>query len=119
NEAIQQLDKVTQQNAGASEEMSATSEELAAQAEELQASIAFFRVDAAGGHKNVSHHSMAHHTIHKPAQPVKAKAASKPLPKRAPADHSVAAQQARAKGFALDMSMGGPDSDDHDFKESA
>ena len=30
NEAIQQLDKVTQQNAGASEEMSATSEELAA-----------------------------------------------------------------------------------------
>ena len=32
NEAIQQLDKVTQLNAGASEEMSGTSEELAAQA---------------------------------------------------------------------------------------
>jgi methyl-accepting chemotaxis protein len=45
NEAIQQLDMVTQQNAGASEEMSATSEELAAQAEELQVSINFFKVD--------------------------------------------------------------------------
>ncbi|MDO1585048.1 methyl-accepting chemotaxis protein [Rhizobium oryzicola] len=45
NEAILQLDKVTQQNAGASEEMSGTAEELSAQAEELQASIAFFRVE--------------------------------------------------------------------------
>jgi methyl-accepting chemotaxis protein len=43
NTAIQQLDKVTQQNAGSSEEISATAEELASQAEELQASIAFFR----------------------------------------------------------------------------
>ncbi len=37
SEAILQLDKVTQQNAGASEEMSATAVELSAQAEELQA----------------------------------------------------------------------------------
>ena len=119
NEAIQQLDKVTQQNAGASEEMSATSEELAAQAEELQASIAFFRVDTAGGPKTVARHSMAHAAPHKPAPAFKTKAASKPAPKKASTDNSVAAQQARAKGFALDMSMGGPDSDDHDFKESA
>jgi methyl-accepting chemotaxis protein len=120
NEAIQQLDKVTQQNAGASEEMSATSEELAAQAEELQASIAFFRVDTAGSsQKSVARHSMAHPVAHKPAPPLKSKVAAKAAPKRPSADHSVAAQQARAKGFALDMSMGGPDSDDHDFKESA
>jgi methyl-accepting chemotaxis protein len=32
---------------------------------------------------------------------------------------SVADQQARAKGFALDLSMGGPDAEDIDFKESA
>ncbi len=120
NEAIQQLDKVTQQNAGASEEMSATSEELAAQAEELQASIAFFRVDTAGGsQKSVARHSMAHPVAHKPAPSLKSKVAAKAAPKKPAADHSVAAQQARAKGFALDMSMGGPDSDDHDFKESA
>jgi methyl-accepting chemotaxis protein len=119
NEAIQQLDKVTQQNAGASEEMSATSEELAAQAEELQASIAFFRVDTAG-QKSVAQHSMAHHAIHKPVHAAKAKAPAKAAPKRASAtDNSVSAQQARVKGFAIDMSMGGPDSDDHDFRESA
>ena len=111
NEAIQQLDKVTQQNAGASEEMSATSEELAAQAEELQASIAFFRVDAAGGKSA------------KTAAPAKAAAkpaarASAPV-RAAKPDQSVSAQQARAKGFALDMSMGGPDADDVHFRESA
>ncbi|SCB18468.1 methyl-accepting chemotaxis protein [Rhizobium hainanense] len=118
NEAIQQLDKVTQQNAGASEEMSATSEELAAQAEELQASIAFFRVDQANARKAQAVHVPIHHA----ASPAKAKPAAKAPATRAPAartDNSVAAQQARAKGFTLDMSMGGPDADDNDFRESA
>ncbi|MCJ8056020.1 methyl-accepting chemotaxis protein [Shinella curvata] len=111
NEAIQQLDKVTQQNAGASEEMSGTSEELAAQAEELQTSIAFFRVDRAS--------SAAPSAQRRPA-PVAARPATKPA--AAPVrknDNSVNAQQARARGFALDMSMGGPDADDADFRESA
>ncbi len=44
NQAIQQLDKVTQRNAAASEQMSATSEELAAQSEQLKTTIAFFRL---------------------------------------------------------------------------
>ncbi|SOC36191.1 hypothetical protein SAMN05892877_102384, partial [Rhizobium subbaraonis] len=102
----------TQQNAGASEEMSATSEELAAQAEELQASIAFFRIDTA-------------HTRQAQAAPVRQAvrpaAATKTAhaPAHKPAGHTVAAQQARAKGFALDMSMGGPDSEDSDFRQSA
>ncbi|MFB9953274.1 methyl-accepting chemotaxis protein, partial [Rhizobium puerariae] len=114
NEAIQQLDKVTQQNAGASEEMSATSEELASQAEELQASIAFFKVDQNGSKQAKRATAAATNRkptakpaqIHRPAQPHKQ-------------DHSVLAQQARAKGFALDMSVGGPDADDADFRESA
>ncbi|MBB3395164.1 MULTISPECIES: methyl-accepting chemotaxis protein [unclassified Rhizobium] len=113
NEAIQQLDKVTQQNAGASEEMSATSEELAAQAEELQASIAFFKVDTAGARLS--------------AKNPRPKASAKPAPVAtarnasvAPAaNRTVAAQQARVKGFALDMSMGGPDAGDDDFRQSA
>lgn len=111
NEAIQQLDKVTQQNAGASEQMSATSEELAAQAEELQTSIAFFRTDSAGGRapaKKVS--------TFKPAAKPSAVKASTPKPAARPAVH---AQQARAKGFALDMAMGGADAEDMDFRESA
>ncbi|SMC44398.1 methyl-accepting chemotaxis protein [Rhizobium sp. RU36D] len=106
NEAIQQLDKVTQQNAGASEEMSATSEELAAQAEELQNSIAFFKVDAAA----------------KAAPKAATRAAHRPA--AAPGmssqqQHSLSAQQARLKGFALDMTMGGPDTDDIHYRESA
>ena len=110
NEAIQQLDKVTQTNAGASEEMSGTSEELAAQAEELQTSIAFFKVDRANSGNNVS----------QVRRPSPARPAAKPMAAvaRRP-DNGVAAQQNRARGFALDMSMGGPDSDDADFKESA
>ncbi|RKD72430.1 methyl-accepting chemotaxis protein [Rhizobium sp. WW_1] len=118
NEAIQQLDKVTQQNAGASEEMSATSEELAAQAEELQASIAFFRVEQANARKAQAVHAPVHHA----ASPAKPKPAAKAPAARAPAtraDNSVAAQQARLKGFTLDMSMGGPDADDNDFRQSA
>ncbi|ANH02936.1 methyl-accepting chemotaxis protein [Shinella sp. HZN7] len=110
NEAIQQLDKVTQQNAGASEEMSGTSEELAAQAEELQTSIAFFRVDRASGAPAAQHRRAA------PVSRPVAKAAAAPLRK---SDNSVNGQQARARGFALDMSMGGPDADDADFRESA
>jgi len=119
NEAIQQLDKVTQQNAGASEEMSATSEELAAQAEELQASIAFFKVDTAGTTR-----AGVRKTAAKPAaKVVKAPAAAPRKPTPATQNHNhghtVASQQARAKGFALDMSMGGPDAGDDDFRESA
>ncbi len=117
NEAIQQLDKVTQQNAGASEQMSATSEELAAQAEEQQASIAFFRVDHA-------HNRGAAQPTARPAQarapqrPAAKATASKPSAKSSSAGHSVAAQQARAKGFALDMSTGGSDDEDDDFRQT-
>jgi methyl-accepting chemotaxis protein len=115
NEAIQQLDKVTQQNAGASEQMSATSEELAAQAEELQASIAFFRVDGA------SHKTMARPApVQRPAKAGTPARSTKPVQAQGRAqNNSVSGQQARAKGFALDMSMGGPDDDDHDFRQSA
>ncbi|ARM89896.1 methyl-accepting chemotaxis protein [Rhizobium sp. CIAT894] len=112
NEAIQQLDRVTQQNAGASEQMSATSEELAAQAEELQTSIAFFKIDTAGDHQ--SRAPAAKVTVRSSAP-----LAGRKLGVRKPAANSVAGQQARAKGFALDLSMGGPDDGDAEFKESA
>jgi methyl-accepting chemotaxis protein len=38
---------------------------------------------------------------------------------RPPAGQTVASQQSRLKGFALDMSMGGPDDGDSDFRETA
>ncbi|HBF31707.1 methyl-accepting chemotaxis protein [Rhizobium sp.] len=108
NDAIQQLDKVTQQNAGASEEMSATSEELAAQAEELQASIAFFKIDGVSS-KTASPKSTS---VRHQTQP-------KVAPRKQPNAQTVTAQQARAKGFALDLSMGGPDEEDGDFRQIA
>jgi len=114
NEAIQQLDKVTQQNAGASEQMSATSEELAAQAEELQTSIAFFRTDSTSGRPAAPARAAPARTASRKAAP----AAKAPV-RRAGASVSLADQQARARGFALDLSMGGPDSVDAEFKASA
>jgi len=106
NEAIQQLDQVTQQNASASEQMTATSEELSGQAEELQASISFFRTDATNTGKSAAA-SMPART---PAKlPVKSAVAARKA-------NGVAAQLARAKGFALDLTLGGPDADDAEFK---
>jgi methyl-accepting chemotaxis protein len=113
NEAIQQLDKVTQQNAGASEEMSATSEELAAQAEELQASIAYFKIErrVATARPPFAASKRSPAVASRPDT-----AASKTAsPKRG----TVAAQQALANGFALDLSQGGPDADDAKFEEYA
>jgi methyl-accepting chemotaxis protein len=52
NRSIQELDKVTQQNASGSEELSSTAEELAAQAAQLVETIAFFRVDRAETRKD-------------------------------------------------------------------
>ncbi|WP_284774873.1 methyl-accepting chemotaxis protein [Agrobacterium sp. lyk4-40-TYG-31] len=112
NEAIQQLDRVTQQNTSASEEMSATSEELAAQAEELQASIAFFKVERANAAAANRAQPQFHGSIRATQSAPKAAA-------RRPNDNSIGAQQARAKGFSLDMSMGGPDAADQDFRQSA
>jgi methyl-accepting chemotaxis protein len=116
NEAIQQLDRVTQTNAGASEEMSATSEELAAQAEELQSSIAFFKVESSSFRANPA---PVRQTGPRPQGFAKAKPASSSSSSSYRLDNSIGGQQARLKGFALDMSMGGPDDDDAHFRETA
>jgi len=116
NEAIQMQDKVTQQNASASEEMSATSEELSSQAEELQAAISYFKVDREAQGRSAGPSSLV-----KPAKrPVSAamRTMTKPV-RKSPVGakpQSVAAQQARANGFALDLTQGGPDEHDADFK---
>jgi methyl-accepting chemotaxis protein len=111
NEAIQQLDKVTRQNAAASEQMSATSVELASQSEELQSSISYFRTNAKTGgtikkqQPQKRRFGPAHQHSEMKAKPVPGK--------------TVAEQQARARGFALDLAHGGPDDDDQGFKEYA
>jgi len=44
NQAMSQVDTVTQRNASSAEELSSTAEELAAQSEQLQQLMTFFRV---------------------------------------------------------------------------
>jgi methyl-accepting chemotaxis protein len=118
NEAIQQLDKVTQQNAAASEEMSATSEELASQSEELQSSISYFRTDTASAGRGQAKPSMTpSRRTASPAPIVRSLSKGPNSPSVRPAKNSVAEQQARAQGFALDMSQG--HASDGDFKEYA
>jgi methyl-accepting chemotaxis protein len=113
NQAIQQLDKVTQQNASASEQMSATSEELAAQSEQLQASIAYFRLDAAGG-------GSAARTVAAVKRPGTNGAARKPArsagakPAAVPNGHG---RNGAAKGFALDLATGTGDVHDAEFEK--
>ncbi len=115
NEALQQLDQVIQQNAGASESISTTSEELAAQAEELQSSIAYFRVsDAPAKRKPVAVAVAA-----APRAPAASRPAVRAVGRATPKRNSIADQQARASGFALDLSTGGADAEDRDFGEAA
>ncbi|WP_404373663.1 methyl-accepting chemotaxis protein [Sphingomonas sp. MMS24-J45] len=115
NEAIQQLDQVTQQNANASEQISTTSELLATQAEHLQSSIAYFRVSDAPPARHASAARAAPPNIpaRAPSYKPKLKAKARPRP------NSIADQQARVNGFALDLNHGGPDAEDADFGTKA
>jgi methyl-accepting chemotaxis protein len=113
NEAIQQLDQVTQQNAGASEEVSATSEVLASQAEELQASLSYFRIEEDA--RPVARSAPAR----SPRKPMRAATAPAKAAPRKPRVGSITEQKARLKGFALDLSTGAADEDDIDFGHAA
>ena len=88
NLAIQQLDKVTQQNAAAAEETSATSVELASQAEQLQSTIGYFTLESGHGAPRPAPRPAA-------GKPRKSAAPARPAAKR-PAASS-------GNGFALDM----------------
>jgi methyl-accepting chemotaxis protein len=119
NQAIQRLDKVIQQNAGAAEEMSATSEVLSGQAEHLLASIAFFRIDGKAGAASKNE---------KPLVPAAALPQTKtPAPAQPRAAESANSARMRLKsrsdykgrhgnGFALNLSNGRADDFDADFE---
>jgi len=116
NQAIQQLDSVTQQNSAASEQIAATSAELSAKAEELQQGIAYFRLDHG---IRVAARTQAPEARAVPT--AKAPPRGKPARKVAPARTagSIGDQRARLSGFALDLSTGGPDSEDSEFGKVA
>jgi methyl-accepting chemotaxis protein len=122
NEAIQQLDQVTQQNASAAEQMTATSDALSSQAEELQSSIAYFRIDAAGP---VHTHSSASKPVHLASQagrpagarpPLRSAAAKSPSKLLAAKTKFTPAPKVSGKGVALELTTGGPDETDRQFR---
>ncbi|MFA7382045.1 MAG: methyl-accepting chemotaxis protein [Desulfurivibrionaceae bacterium] len=57
--AIEQFDAVIQSNSAAAEEMASTSEELTAQASHMLETIAFFKLDEAGGHRRQANKPVA------------------------------------------------------------
>ncbi|NBC35410.1 HAMP domain-containing protein [Novosphingobium sp. FSY-8] len=122
NQAIQQLDAVTQQNSAASEQVSTTSEALSDRSEQLQHNISFFRIDSN------QHGTPAWNSAPAPARraaegPVRTAAPARRKPARATfstaRSGSIADQQARVRGFALDLSTGGPDAEDAEFGKVA
>uniref|UniRef100_UPI00313980C5 methyl-accepting chemotaxis protein n=1 Tax=Azorhizobium sp. AG788 TaxID=2183897 RepID=UPI00313980C5 len=115
-QAIQQLDKVIQQNAGASEQMSATSEELAAQAEQLQASIAYFRIDGAGASAGPARMPSARTTGPKPSARggTQVRKPAVVTSVRAAQPRAAAGANGRNAGMVLDL--GGGDARDAEFE---
>ncbi|WP_062208360.1 methyl-accepting chemotaxis protein [Aureimonas sp. AU12] len=106
NQAIQQLDQVTQANAGAANEMSATSEQLSAEAGRLEDRAGFFRLTEA---ERASAQAAEAREIAKlqgaaaiPAPPRKVEAAKASTATTAAAGQDVRALQAKAQGFAAD-----------------
>ncbi|WAJ26475.1 HAMP domain-containing methyl-accepting chemotaxis protein [Antarcticirhabdus aurantiaca] len=87
NQAIQQLDQVTQANAGAANEMTATAGELSAEAEALNERAGFFRIDT----------ETPAAVATRPQTP--RAAAPAPASSAAPARQDVRALQARVSGF--------------------
>ncbi|QDK34034.1 methyl-accepting chemotaxis protein [Sphingomonas sp. IC081] len=115
NEAIQQLDKVTQLNASASDEISSTSEQLASQAEELQNAIAFFEI---GGQRTRAASAPARGKAVSAPASAPSRARTRPVA-RTPKRNSIADQQERVAGFALNLTDGAADAEDADFGRAA
>lgn len=116
NEALQQLDQVTQQNAAAAEELTTTSETLSEQAEQLEGSIAFFRAQDASETAQPSivdpPPTVVETTGAKPRPPIRTKNVLARPGKAAIGKLAVR----KNRGITLNLEQGGPDADDRMFK---
>jgi methyl-accepting chemotaxis protein len=105
--SVQQLDKITQENTAASEEMSASAVQLAGQAEAMNDAVGYF--DVAGGDAGAADPSRggapAHDapTVDRKPAPRAETAPRKPQPQKAPAR--------AAGGFDFDLEAGTDDLD--------
>jgi len=86
NKALQDLDRVTQQNAAAAQQMAATASGLSTQAQQLQTAVAFFKLDDHDGAARRGPRVVSAALVGRP--PTKTTAsAGKPASSRAAADH--------------------------------
>jgi len=117
NQAIIELDKVTQQNSAASEEMSAASEELASQGDQLQATMSYFSLGDGDALAHVAsrqnnHHPLIHHTPI--ARPVSFAAKAS---KAASFKRKATSNGDKGKGVTLDLERGSAgDHDDENYR---
>ena len=102
-QAIQQLDKVGQQNASASEQVSSTSEELATQAEQLQSTISFFRIEQDSMRERSSAPSVDRAVNQLRTKAVQMASADRGSKKPAPARQQTRGLKAANGGFAFEM----------------
>jgi methyl-accepting chemotaxis protein len=107
NQAIHQLNQVTQQNAAASNGMSVTAEELATQALQLKQQTAYFRLDDEAIARLVGSPVAAPRPAAKPAPAAKA---GRPRPAPRPA-----AKLTKDSGFARELGKG-HEAEDHRFE---
>jgi len=103
NQAIMELDKVTQQNSAASEEMSAASEELATQGDQLQATMSYFRLEEGAVTVHAQHRQLVHHTPAVQHLSIASKARSAAVGGR-----SKPKLKGKGNGVALDLERGSP-----------
>ncbi len=103
--AINELDKVVQSNAGASEEMASTSEELSSQAIELQSSISFFKIGNSGQQYVRQNTNIDTHKAN-------VTATQTPIPSKKPK----AIKSKSGSGMKLNMGTG-PDREDSEFEK--
>ena len=118
NKALQDLDRVTQQNAAAAEQMAATANELSGQAQQLQTAVAFFKIDGAGH----SGPAASPRRIPRAASIKIPRIASRPAsrtPARRPTSDKPAARTARlaAGTNGVDVDLGAAPSDDNELFE--
>ncbi|EZP53349.1 methyl-accepting chemotaxis protein [Sphingomonas sp. RIT328] len=110
NEAIQQLDTVTQQNSAAVEQISGTAMTLAEQAGELQQTIGFF---------DLGDRPAARRATPRALTPLTRKRTLVATRKATPALAPGAMTDQRPRGHRLDLSSGGPDAEDAEFDRVA
>jgi methyl-accepting chemotaxis protein len=127
NQAIQQLDQVTQRNASASEQVSATAESLATQAATLQKAVAYFRTGTASDQDAETEDAKVQASVARGMTPDQATDARVAMPRRTatamrgPAKAEVGRPPARARrvanggGFGLVLTDDADDLD-RDFR---